>query len=103
MNRPLYVTCHAIDRFLDRVDRTATRADAANAIRHIGSSARICSRPRKWCRLAGVRPQPSSQYLYSAIYPGICLVVRGNAVVTVFSKDACASWQRLTPITGVAA
>lgn len=103
MNRPLHVTCHAINRFRDRVDRTATRTEAVNAVRRIGGSARICSRPRKWCRLAGVTPQPGSRYLYSAVYPGICLVVRGNAVVTVFSKDACASWRRPTPITGVAA
>lgn len=101
MNHPLHVTRHAIDRFRNRVDRSATTAEAVDAVRHIGGSARTCSRPRKWCRLAGVRTQPGSRYLYSAVYPGICLVVRGNAVVTVFSKEACAQWR--IPTIGVAA
>ena len=101
MNRPLQVTCHAIDRFRDRVDRSATRADAVNAVRRICRSGRICSRPRKWCRLAGVRTVPGTRYLYSADHPGICLVVRGNAVVTVISREACAEWRR--QIIGVAA
>ncbi len=101
MSRSLHVTRHAIDRFRDRVDSTATRAEAVNAVRHIGGSARTCSRPRKWCRLAGVRTRPGSRYLYSAVYPGICLVVRGNAVITVFSKEGCAEWR--IPTIGVAA
>ena len=101
MNRSLHVTRHAIDRFRDRVDRAATRAEAVNAVRRISGSARICSRPRKWCRLAGVRSEPGSRYLYSAVYPGVCLVVRGGAVVTVFSREACAEWR--IPAIGVAA
>lgn len=101
MNRPLHVTHHAIDRFRERVDRSATKAEAANAVRQIGRSARICSRPRKWCRLAGVRTVPGTRYLYSAVHPGVCLVVRENAVVTVFSKKACAELR--IPSIGVAA
>ena len=101
MNHPLHVTHHAITRFRERVDRSATRTEAVNAVRRIGGSARPCSRPRKWCRLAGVGTQPGSRYLYSAVYPGICLVVRENVVVTVFSKEACADWR--VPTIGVAA
>ena len=101
MNRALYVTRHAIERFRDRVDRSATRTEAVNAVRRIAGSARTCSRPRKWCRLARVGTQPGSQYLYSAVYPGICLVVRGNPVVTGFSKGVCAEWRN--PTVGVAA
>lgn len=81
MNRPLHVTRHAIDRFRDRVDRSATRAEAVIAVRQIGRSASICSQPRKWRRLAGVRTV--------------------NAVVTVFSKEASAEWR--IPTIGVAA
>lgn len=101
MNRPLHVTHHAIDRFRDRVDRSATRTEAVNAVRRIAGSARTCSRPRKWCRLAGIETLRGSRYLYSAVYPGICLVVRGNAVVTVYSKGVCAEWRN--PTIGVAA
>ena len=98
---PLHVTRHAVERFRDRVDRFATVSEAINAVQRIAGTARACSRPRKWCRLAGVRTQRGSQYLYSAVYPGICLVVRGNAVVTVFSKRACKEWRN--PTFGVAA
>ena len=101
MNHPLLVTYHAIDRFRDRVDPSATPAEAFNAIHQISSSARTCSRPRRWCRLVGVGTRQGSRYLYSAAYPGVCLVVRGNAVVTVFSKMVCAEWRM--PLMGVAA
>lgn len=101
MNRPLHVTRHAIERFRNRVDHSATTTDAVNTVQRIAGSARACARPRKWCRLAGVGTHRESQYLYSAIYPGICLVVRGNAVVTVFSKAVCADWRN--PTIGVAA
>ena len=101
MNRPLVVTRHAIDRFRDRVEPSATPVEAINAIHQISSSARTCSRPRRWCRLVGVGTRPGSRYLYSAEYPGVCLVVRGDAVVTLFSRRVCAEWR--TPILGVAA
>lgn len=101
MNRSLQVTRHAIERFRDRVDRSATRAEAVKAVRRICGSGRICSRPRKWCRLAGVKTVPGTRYLYSADHPGVCLVLRGNAVVTVFSRPACAEWRKQT--IGVAA
>ena len=77
MNCPLHVTHHAIERFRDRVDRSATTTEAVNAIRRISGSSRTCWRPRKWCRLARVGTHPDSRYLYSAVYPGICLVMRG--------------------------
>ena len=89
------VTRHAVDRFRDRVEPSATPARAFAAIRQISSSARACSRPRKWCRLRGVNARPGSRYMYSAAHPGICLVVRGGAIVTVFSKEACADWRKL--------
>ena len=101
MNLPLRITRHAIDRFRDRVEPLATKAEAFNAGHQISSSARTCSRPRRWCRIAGVKTEPGSRYLYSAAYPGVCLVVRGNAVVTVLSKKVCAEW--CMPRIGVAA
>ena len=101
MNRPFQATRHAVDRFRHRVDRFGTRAEAVDAVRRIGGSARIRSRPRKLCRRAGVKTVPGTRYLYSAVHRGVCLVVRGNAVVTVFSKEACAEWR--VPTIGVAA
>ena len=101
MEQPLFVTRHAIDRFRERVEPCATLDEVVNAIHQISSSARVRSQPRRWCRLVGVRTQPGSRYLYSAAYPGVCLVVRGNAVVTVFSRKVCTEWRKA--ILGVAA
>ena len=101
MNRPLHVTRHAAERYRDRVDRFATTPEAVKAIRRIAGAGRACRRPRKWCRLARVATREDSLYLYSAVYPGVCLVVRGNAVVTVYSKGVCVEWRN--PTIGVAA
>ena len=93
MNRSLRITRHAINRFRDRVEPHATPVEASETIHQISRSARACSRPRRWCRLAGVGTRPGSRYLYSADYPGVCLVVRGGAAVTVFSRQVCAKWR----------
>ena len=93
MNRPLLVTRHAIDRYRDRVEPSVTPEQAFHVIHQIICSARACPRPRRWCRLVGLGMRPGCRYLYSAEFPGVCLVVRGHAVVTVFSRKKCAEWR----------
>jgi hypothetical protein len=84
-----FITAHAIARYRDRVDHAATSRDALRAIREILRRGRTRSRPRHWTR---VDARPGCRYVYSADHPGICLVLRGGAVVTVFSRATCASW-----------
>ena len=84
-----FVTAHAINRYQERVEPAASRQEALRAIREILGHARSRSRPRLWTK---VNTRPGCRYLYSADHPGVCLVVRGRAVVTVFSRSSCATW-----------
>jgi hypothetical protein len=85
----VFVTAHAITRYQERVEPGASRQEALRAIREILQHACSRSRPRLWTK---VKTRPGYRYLYSADHPGVCLVVRGRAVVTVFSRSSCAAW-----------
>jgi hypothetical protein len=85
------VTRHAVQRFTERVDPSLTAPTAAAAIQSLAASAKARPTPRWWTRVAGQKPGAS--YLYSAAHPGVCLVVVEDAVVTVFSRSACARWR----------
>ena len=85
-----FITSHAIARYQERVDPAAPPAVALRAISEILDGARSRSRPRRW---TAVEVRPGCRYLYSAAHPGICLVVRDGAVLTVFSRRACRVWR----------
>jgi hypothetical protein len=89
--RSLVVSGHAITRYQQRVRPTATRLEALAEIRAIAARARVRSRPRWWTRVAGERP--GRRYLYSATTPDVCLVVKDDVVLTVFSRQVCAQWR----------
>ena len=84
-----FVTAHAIERYQDRVDSCVSRREALRAIREILARANRRSRPRHWTK---VDARPGCRYLYSADHPDVCLVLRGGAVVTVFSRASCSAW-----------
>jgi hypothetical protein len=84
-----FITAHAITRYQQRVDPTASRREALRAIREMLGHARRRSRPRHWTK---VTTRPGCRYLYSADHPDVCLVLRGGAVITVFSRAGCAAW-----------
>ncbi len=87
-----FITRHAIIRYQQRVDAAADTRAALRAIRAILATAKVRSRPRHW---TSVDARPGCRYLYSAHHPGICLVLAGNAVVTVFSRRTCHQWRQL--------
>ena len=91
MNPTPIITRHAIERYQQRVDRTANVRDAAIAISQILDHATARPRPRRWSRV--VAQVAGTRYLYSARRPGVCLVVADGAVVTVHSRAVCASWR----------
>jgi hypothetical protein len=84
-----FITAHAIERYRERVDSSVSRRQALRAIRAILVGATSRSRPRHWTK---VDTRPGCRYLYSAAHADVCLVVRGGAVVTVFSRSSCSSW-----------
>ena len=89
MSAAAFVTAHAIARYQQRVDPSVSHRRALCAIREILNGACSRSRPRHWTK---VNAQPGCRYLYSAQHPDVCLVLRGDAVVTVFSRHTCATW-----------
>jgi len=85
-----FITAHAIERYQLRVAPWASRREALRAIREILSQAKASPRPRHWMN---VNASSGCRYLYSADCPGVCLVLRGGAVVTVFSRACCLEWR----------
>lgn len=92
MHRRLTVSHHAIDRYRERVDPTATKHEAVTRLLHLAATGRARSRPRHWTRIAG--EQCGCRYLYAMEAPDVCLVVADDTIVTVFSRATCAKWRR---------
>jgi hypothetical protein len=86
----LFISTHAIRRYRERVDPIAASASVVRAIREIVISGRSRSRPRRWTT---VKTRPGCRYMYLAVRPDICVVVRGDVVVTVFSRQVCRAWR----------
>lgn len=78
----LVVTDHAVQRYRERVEGVAPRR-AVHRLRQFAESARWRSRPQAWTR---VLLHPGVVYGYSRAYPGVCLLVRSGAVVTVVTR-----------------
>lgn len=82
------LTAHAVARYIDRVDRTASRRQAAEAISQIIQRGRARSTPRHWMR-GLVRPTPGLRFIYLAEQPGVCALVIDGAVVTIITRRLC--------------
>lgn len=85
------ITQHAVQRFIERVDRAATPSVAASRIAAMLENGRVRPNPRWW---TGSRPEPGTMFVYSADEPEACLLATRDAVVTVVSRDLCATTRR---------
>ena len=85
----VFPTRHAVERFQQRV-APVTTAEAARRIRSAAAHARVRPTPRWWTPAA---PAPGLLFLYPADLPGVCLLVREGAVVTVFERGECRDWE----------
>lgn len=85
-----FITPHSIDRYRERVDAGASRKTAIRIMLSIIRTANARPRPRHW---TCIDARPGCRYLYSAQHPGVCLVERDGAIVTVFSRSTCARWK----------
>jgi hypothetical protein len=84
----MFPTRHAIERFQQRVAPVST-AEAARRIRAAADSAKVRPTPRWWTPVA---PAPGLLFLYPADLPGVCLLVRDGAVITLFERSQCRAW-----------
>jgi hypothetical protein len=82
------VTHHAVERYIDRVEPSATRHQAASAIARIVGRGQVRSNPRHWMR-GLVRQTPGLRFIYLAEQPGVCALVIDGAVVTIITRRLC--------------
>lgn len=85
------ISAHAIERYQQRV-ASCSRRDAREALQGLLEKGRVTEKPRRWTRAAH-GGQPGNRFLYCSDRPGICLVIRGGVVVTLFSRGACRMWR----------
>lgn len=86
-NNPIRISSHAIARYSERVDRSAARTAAFQAIAEMLAAGTVRTTPRWWttCRL-----EPGTRLVYSAVNPDVCLIVKNDTVVTLVTRDLCA-------------
>ena len=92
----MFPTRHAIQRFQERVAPVGT-AEAARRIREAAAHARVRATPRWWTPVA---PAPGLTFLYPASLPGVCLLAREGAVVSVYERSQCRQWEQGGPPEG---
>jgi hypothetical protein len=76
------LTAHAVQRYRERVEGVQRRI-AARRLRHLMTTAEWQHRPRTWTEVV---LHPEVVYGYSPNRPDVCLLVRGQALVTVLSQ-----------------
>jgi hypothetical protein len=81
------ISQHAIQRYQERVDASASVASAVGAMRQILTTGAARPRPRNWTTS---RAEPGMRWIYGADRQDICLVVRNNTIVTVLTVELCA-------------
>jgi hypothetical protein len=81
------ISRHAINRYSERVDCTADRSVAFQAIAAALAAGTVRTTPRWWttCRLA-----PGTRLVYSAVSPDLCLIIKNGTVVTLVTRELCA-------------
>jgi hypothetical protein len=95
------VSTHAVKRYQERVDRSASLTEARLAIAQIASLGKARSVPRHWMR-GDVEPSPGLVFLIWSRRPDLCLLVRDGVVVTLITRAMCAASPKrhLTAVAG---
>jgi hypothetical protein len=83
----LFLTRHAVDRYLERVEPGLSRAEASRRLSTVVSLGRFRPTPRHWMR--DVKWSPGLRFLYWAGEPNVCALIREGAVVTVLTRRLC--------------
>jgi len=93
----MFPTRHAIQRYQQRVAPVSTH-DAFKTLQTAAVTARRRATPRWWTPIS---PAPGLLFLYPATLPGVCLLCRDGAILTVFERHICRRWafEELPPTT----
>ena len=84
----MFPTRHAVQRYQQRVAFVPT-AEAFRRLSELASNSKTRATPR-WC--APVDPAPGLLLAYPADEPGVCLLLRDGAILTVFERGLWRSW-----------
>src|SRR5262245_45650007 len=84
-SKTLRISAHAVERYIQRV-QTLQPPAAITAMHRFLRTGRVRPTPRHWTR-AIVQPSPGLKFVYSALAPGVCFLVREETVVTVVTRD----------------
>ena len=84
----MHPTIHAIKRFQQRVSAVSFD-EAKRCILEAATCATVRGTPRRWTPVA---PSPGLKFAYPTQLPGVCFLVRGGAVVTIYERSTCRSW-----------
>lgn len=87
------VTKHVVDRYIEFVDPGASRTEARLAVRQIVDLGRRRPRPRSW--MTEDAPGPGKLFAYWAGRPGVCILIVGDAAVTLVTRDRARSSRAL--------
>lgn len=86
MGSRLRISKHAIDRVCERVDTSLTHEQARLLIEELVAKGKRRPRPRHWLGTPRV-VHPRTAYVFAADYPGLCLVLNGDVVVTALTRE----------------
>lgn len=84
------ISRHAVERYRQRV-ADVPPAEAARRLADLAVDSTRRPTPRRWTAVA---PAPGVLFLYPHADSDVCLVVKGDTVVTVFSRVVCIGWRR---------
>ncbi len=80
------ITQHAIERYISRVEPSASPNRARACVERIVIRGQVRSTPRHWMRHR-VRITPGLRFVYWAEHPYVCALVLEGAVVTIVHRS----------------
>ncbi len=84
----LRISGHAVRRWIERVDSTASPLEARLALAQHVSMGRTRAMPRHW---TNARPAPGLTFVYWSQRPSVCALAIDGVVVTVLTRALCAA------------
>lgn len=86
------ISRHAVDRYRQRV-ANVTSTEANRRLADLAADSTRRPTPRRWTEAAA---SPGVLFLYPHANSDICLVLKGDTIVTVFSRVVCLNWRTST-------
>lgn len=83
------ISRHAVDRYRQRV-ADVTPGEATRRLAELAADSTRRPTPRHWTLAS---PGPGLLFLYPHTESDVCLVMKGDTIVTVFSRVVCLTWR----------